>query len=133
VTKREEKRKKLEEEQRLNEEEKMNKVRNPYPMHTISRTLPATDEFLYASVHLSPSSPPRVLHHMPSVQAIALQSSSTSRTGWMEPQLARPAGFTKESGTLGDIWETVPSSDPILLLISDSAQVCFFIDLYMCS
>jgi hypothetical protein len=69
--KREEKRKKLEEEQRLNEEEKMNKVRNPYPMHTISRTLLATDEFLYASVHLSPSSPPRVLHHMPSVQATA--------------------------------------------------------------
>jgi ketol-acid reductoisomerase len=46
---------------------------------------------------------------------------------------AQAAGFTKESETLGDIWETVPSSDLVLLLISDSAQVCFFIDLYMCS
>jgi hypothetical protein len=33
--KREEKRKKLEEEQRLYKEEKMNKMRNPYPMHTM--------------------------------------------------------------------------------------------------
>ena len=88
--KREEKRKKLEEEQRLNEEEKMNKVRNPYPMHTISRTLPTTDEFLYASVHLSPSSPPRVLHHMPSVQATALQSHRRAvRAGWNPNSLGR--------------------------------------------
>ncbi|XP_066306680.1 ketol-acid reductoisomerase, chloroplastic-like [Miscanthus floridulus] len=35
---------------------------------------------------------------------------------------ARAAGFTEESGTLGDIWETVSSSDLVLLLISDSAQ-----------
>ena len=40
---------------------------------------------------------------------------------------ARAAGFTEESGTLGDIWETVSSSDLVLLLISDSAQVCYFI------
>lgn len=36
---------------------------------------------------------------------------------------ARAVGFTEESGTLGDIWETVSSSDLVLLLISDSAQV----------
>ncbi|CAA0832724.1 Ketol-acid reductoisomerase- chloroplastic [Striga hermonthica] len=35
---------------------------------------------------------------------------------------ARAAGFTEENGTLGDIWETVSSSDLVLLLISDAAQ-----------
>ncbi|XP_072968723.1 ketol-acid reductoisomerase, chloroplastic-like [Typha angustifolia] len=35
---------------------------------------------------------------------------------------ARAAGFTEENGTLGDIWETVPGSDLLLLLISDAAQ-----------
>ncbi|WOK91377.1 ketol-acid reductoisomerase, chloroplastic-like [Canna indica] len=35
---------------------------------------------------------------------------------------ARAAGFTEESGTLGDIWETVSGSDLLLLLISDAAQ-----------
>lgn len=33
------------------------------------------------------------------------------------------AGFSEENGTLGDIWETVSSSDLVLLLISDAAQV----------
>ncbi|KAL8151118.1 hypothetical protein V2J09_020926 [Rumex salicifolius] len=35
---------------------------------------------------------------------------------------ARAAGFTEESGTLGDIWETISSSDLVMLLISDAAQ-----------
>uniref|UniRef100_A0A0D6QTV5 Ketol-acid reductoisomerase, chloroplastic n=1 Tax=Araucaria cunninghamii TaxID=56994 RepID=A0A0D6QTV5_ARACU len=35
---------------------------------------------------------------------------------------ARAAGFTEESGTLGEIIETVSGSDLILLLISDAAQ-----------
>ncbi|XP_074569733.1 ketol-acid reductoisomerase, chloroplastic-like [Curcuma longa] len=35
---------------------------------------------------------------------------------------ARAAGFTEENGTLGDIWETISSSDLLLLLISDAAQ-----------
>ncbi|XP_010525019.1 PREDICTED: ketol-acid reductoisomerase, chloroplastic [Tarenaya hassleriana] len=35
---------------------------------------------------------------------------------------ARAAGFTEETGTLGDIWETISSSDLVLLLISDAAQ-----------
>ncbi|KAJ0586499.1 putative ketol-acid reductoisomerase (NADP(+)) [Helianthus annuus] len=35
---------------------------------------------------------------------------------------ARAAGFSKESGTLGDIYETISGSDLVLLLISDSAQ-----------
>jgi hypothetical protein len=39
---------------------------------------------------------------------------------------AREAGFTEESGTLGDIWETISGSDLVLLLISDSAQVSIF-------
>lgn len=33
------------------------------------------------------------------------------------------AGFSEENGTLGDIWETVSVSDPVILLISDSTQV----------
>ena len=36
---------------------------------------------------------------------------------------ARAVGFSEESGTLGDIWETVAESDLVLLLISDAAQV----------
>ncbi|KAF8409030.1 hypothetical protein HHK36_005102 [Tetracentron sinense] len=36
---------------------------------------------------------------------------------------ARAAGFTEESGTLGDIFETVSGSDLVLLLISDAAQL----------
>eukprot|EP00250_Pteridium_aquilinum_P015503 c22621_g1_i1 orf=370-2178(-) len=35
---------------------------------------------------------------------------------------ARAAGFTEESGTLGDVLETVSESDLVLLLISDAAQ-----------
>lgn len=35
---------------------------------------------------------------------------------------ARAFGFSEESGTLGDIWETVAESDLLLLLISDAAQ-----------
>ncbi|KAH0744025.1 hypothetical protein KY290_032018 [Solanum tuberosum] len=35
---------------------------------------------------------------------------------------ARTAGFTEESGTLGDIYETISGSDLVLLLISDAAQ-----------
>jgi len=49
------------------------------------------------------------------------------RKGSKSFEEARAAGFTEESGTLGDIWETVSSSDLVLLLISDSAQVCYFI------
>ncbi|KAK2642414.1 hypothetical protein Ddye_024177 [Dipteronia dyeriana] len=35
---------------------------------------------------------------------------------------ARAAGFTEESGTLGDLYETISGSDLVLLLISDAAQ-----------
>ncbi|RZC69022.1 hypothetical protein C5167_032097 [Papaver somniferum] len=35
---------------------------------------------------------------------------------------ARSVGFTEETGTLGDIYETVAGSDLVLLLISDAAQ-----------
>uniref|UniRef100_A0A804NG04 Ketol-acid reductoisomerase n=1 Tax=Zea mays TaxID=4577 RepID=A0A804NG04_MAIZE len=44
------------------------------------------------------------------------------RKGSKSFEEARAAGFTEESGTLGDIWETVSNSDLVLLLISDSAQ-----------
>ncbi|TKW15717.1 hypothetical protein SEVIR_5G254600v4 [Setaria viridis] len=44
------------------------------------------------------------------------------RKGSKSFEEARAAGFTEESGTLGDIWETVSGSDLVLLLISDSAQ-----------
>ena len=46
------------------------------------------------------------------------------RKGSKSFEEARAAGFTEESGTLGDIWETVSGSDLVLLLISDAAQVC---------
>ncbi|KAL3509205.1 hypothetical protein ACH5RR_028606 [Cinchona calisaya] len=35
---------------------------------------------------------------------------------------ARVAGFGEKNGTLGDIWQTISSSDLVLLLISDAAQ-----------
>ncbi|KAK8949367.1 hypothetical protein KSP39_PZI005590 [Platanthera zijinensis] len=44
------------------------------------------------------------------------------RKGSRSFEEARAAGFNEENGTLGDIWETVSSSDLVLLLISDSAQ-----------
>jgi len=49
------------------------------------------------------------------------------RKGSKSFEEARAAGFTEESGTLGDIWETVSGSDLVLLLISDAAQVCFML------
>ncbi|KAG2590509.1 ketol-acid reductoisomerase, chloroplastic-like [Panicum virgatum] len=44
------------------------------------------------------------------------------RKGSKSFEEARAAGYTEESGTLGDIWETISGSDLVLLLISDSAQ-----------
>ncbi|KAJ3670901.1 hypothetical protein LUZ60_008327 [Juncus effusus] len=44
------------------------------------------------------------------------------RKGSKSFEEARAAGFTEEKGTLGDIYETVSSSDLVLLLISDAAQ-----------
>lgn len=44
------------------------------------------------------------------------------RKGSRSFEEARAAGFTEESGTLGEIWETVSTSDLVLLLISDAAQ-----------
>ncbi|XP_028073163.1 ketol-acid reductoisomerase, chloroplastic-like [Camellia sinensis] len=35
---------------------------------------------------------------------------------------ARAAGFSEETGTLGDMWETISGSDLVLLLICDAAQ-----------
>lgn len=49
------------------------------------------------------------------------------RKGSKSFEEARAAGFTEESGTLGDIWETVSGSDLVLLLISDAAQVCIML------
>ena len=34
---------------------------------------------------------------------------------------ARKAGFTEESGTLGEVYETIAESDLVMLLISDGA------------
>ncbi|CAF2048440.1 BnaA09g55140D [Brassica napus] len=44
------------------------------------------------------------------------------RKGSKSFEEARAVGFTEESGTLGDIWETISGSDLVLLLISDAAQ-----------
>lgn len=46
---------------------------------------------------------------------------------------ARAAGFTEESGTLGDIYTTISGSDLVLLLISVSAQVGRFFCEFMFS
>lgn len=44
------------------------------------------------------------------------------RKGSKSCEDARSVGFTEESGTLGDVIETVAESDLVLLLISDAAQ-----------
>ncbi|OAE20692.1 hypothetical protein AXG93_154s1660 [Marchantia polymorpha subsp. ruderalis] len=44
------------------------------------------------------------------------------RKGSKSCQEARAAGFTEETGTLGDVLETVSESDLVMLLISDAAQ-----------
>ncbi|KAM0003933.1 putative ketol-acid reductoisomerase (NADP(+)) [Helianthus debilis subsp. tardiflorus] len=43
---------------------------------------------------------------------------------------ARAAGFSEESGTLGDIYETISGSDLVLLLISDSAQADNYVKIF---
>lgn len=45
------------------------------------------------------------------------------RKGSKSMEEARAVGFTEESGTLGEVIETVAESDLVLLLISDAAQV----------
>lgn len=45
------------------------------------------------------------------------------RKGSKSTEDSRAVGFTEESGTLGDVLETVAESDLVLLLISDAAQV----------
>lgn len=45
------------------------------------------------------------------------------RKGSKSMEEARAVGFTEESGTLGEVLETVAESDLVLLLISDAAQV----------
>ena len=37
---------------------------------------------------------------------------------------ARACSFTEEAGTLGEIYDIIPKSDLVILLISDAAQVC---------
>jgi ketol-acid reductoisomerase len=44
------------------------------------------------------------------------------RRGSKSMEEARAAGFTEETGTLGEVLETVAESDLVLLLISDAAQ-----------
>jgi ketol-acid reductoisomerase len=48
---------------------------------------------------------------------IGLRSGSASMTS------AREAGFTEESGTLGEMYAVIGESDMVILLISDAAQV----------
>jgi len=48
---------------------------------------------------------------------IGLRSGSASMAS------AREAGFTEETGTLGEMYEVVAESDMVLLLISDAAQI----------
>ncbi len=43
---------------------------------------------------------------------------------------AEAAGFTKESGTLGEMYEVIESSDIVILLISDAAQAALYKDVF---
>lgn len=61
--------------------------------------------------------------HNPNFIFIVLLFQIGLRKGSRSFAEARAAGFTEESGTLGDIWETIGGSDLVLLLISDAAQV----------
>jgi len=45
------------------------------------------------------------------------------RSGSSSMDSAREAGFTEESGTLGEMYEVIAESDMVVLLISDAAQV----------
>ena len=55
------------------------------------------------------------------------------RKGSKSMEDARAVGFTEESGTLGDVLETVAESDLVLLLISDAAQVTILEMIVVCS
>ena len=45
------------------------------------------------------------------------------RPGSASNKEAEACGFTKENGTLGEVFDVVQSSDLVILLISDAAQV----------
>jgi ketol-acid reductoisomerase len=44
---------------------------------------------------------------------------------------ARAVGFTEETGTLGEVLETVAESDLVLLLISDAAQADTYSEIFV--
>jgi hypothetical protein len=48
------------------------------------------------------------------------------RRGSKSLEEAWAVGFTEETGTLGEVLETVAESDLVLLLISDAAQVSYW-------
>ena len=52
------------------------------------------------------------------------------RKGSASVEEARAAGFTEESGTLGDMIEVVAESDMVLLLISDAAQTQLYPEIF---
>lgn len=52
------------------------------------------------------------------------------RKGSSSVAAARAAGFTEESGTLGEMMDVVAESDVVLLLISDAAQTQLYKDIF---
>lgn len=46
------------------------------------------------------------------------------RKGSPSEEEARACGFTEEAGTLGEVFDMVSTSELVILLISDAAQVC---------
>lgn len=46
------------------------------------------------------------------------------RKGSVSEEEARACGFTEEAGTLGEVFDMVSTSELVILLISDAAQVC---------
>ena len=52
------------------------------------------------------------------------------RNGSSSSGAARAAGFTEESGTLGEMFEVIAASDMVLLLISDAAQAEHFREVF---
>jgi len=58
-----------------------------------------------------------------SLEGTSIRVKIGLRAGSASMASARAAGFTEESGTLGEMYQVIGESDMVLLLISDAAQV----------
>lgn len=65
-----------------------------------------------------------------SLEGTAISVAVGLRQGSSSWKAAQTAGFTEEKGTLGEMMEVASSSDLVILLISDSAQVQLYKDFF---